>query len=97
MINSIDIFTAADSADSAKARHQGLGFIDGSIPGYVLLIGSDTAQALPILKSLTQRKIVVFVIEDTLQNTLREVGVSPGWDSGIVPMDMTTALGVFPV
>lgn len=93
MINSIDIFSAANSADSAKARHQGLAFIDGSIPGYVLLVGSETAQALPILESLTQRKIVVFVIEDTLQNTLREAGVSPGWDSGIIPMNMTTALG----
>ena len=93
MINSIDIFSAADSADSAKARHQGLSFIDGSIPGYVLLIGSDTTQALPILKSLTQRKIVVFAIEDTLQNSLREASVSPGWDAGIVPMNMTTALG----
>jgi len=93
VINSIDIFSAADSADSAKARHQGLSFIDGSIPGYVLLIGSDTTQALPILKSLTQRKIVVFAIEDTLQNSLREASVSPGWDAGIVPMNMTTALG----
>jgi acetyl-CoA synthase len=93
VINSFDIFTAADSADSAKARQQGLAFIDGSIPGYALLIGSEPTQALPILKSLTQRKIVVFVIEDTLQNTLGEAGVSLDLDSGIVPMNMTTALG----
>ena len=93
MINSIDIFSAADSADSAKARQQGLAFIDGSIPGYALLIGSDATQALPVLESLVQRQIVVFVIEDALQKTLLEAIVSPGWDSGIVPMNMTTALG----
>ena len=92
MINSIDIFSAADSADSTKARQQGLAFIDGSIPGYALLIGNEPTLALPILESLTQRQIVVFVIEDELQNTLRETGVSPGWESGIVLMDMTTAL-----
>jgi acetyl-CoA synthase len=93
VINSIDIFSAADSADSAKARQQGLAFIDGSIPGYALLVGSDTTQALPILESLTQRQIVVFVIEDALQKTLQEAGVSLGWDSGIVPLQMTKALG----
>jgi acetyl-CoA synthase len=93
VINSIDIFSAADSVDSAKARQQGLAFIDGSIPGYALLIGSDVAQALPILESLTQRQIVVFVTEDALQNTLQETGVSLGWDSGIVPLQMTKALG----
>lgn len=93
MLNSIDIFSAADSADSAKARQQGLAFIDGSIPGYALLIGSEPTQALPILESLTQRQIVVFVIEDALQNTLREAGISLDWDSGIIPMDMTKALG----
>jgi len=93
VLNSIDIFSAADSADSGKARQQGLAFIDGSIPGYTLLIGNDTTQALPILESLNKRQIVVFVIEDTLQNTLQEAGISLGWDSHIVPLHMTKALG----
>lgn len=93
MVNANDIFSAADSADSAKARKQGLAFIDGSIPGYALLIGSDTKKTLPILESLTQRQIVVFVIEEALQNTLEENGISLGWDSGIVPLQMANALG----
>jgi len=93
MVNSSDIFSAADSADSAKARKQGLAFIDGSIPGYALLLGSDTKKALPVLESLTQRRIVVFVVEEALQNSLRENDLSLGWDSGIIALQMTNALG----
>ena len=93
MINSSDIFSAADSADSAKARKQGLAFIDGSISGYALLLGSDTKKTLPVLESLTQRRIVVFVVEEVLQNSLRENDLSLGWDSGIIALQMTNALG----
>ncbi len=93
MVNSSDIFFAAESADSAKARKQGLAFIDGSISGYVLLMGSDTTKALPIIESLTQRQIVVFVVEEALQNSLQENDLSLGWDSGIIPLQMANALG----
>ena len=93
MVNSSDIFSAADSADSAKARKQGLAFIDGSISGYALLLGSDTKKTLPVLESLTQRRIVVFVVEEVLQNSLRENDLSLGWDSGIIALKMTNALG----
>jgi len=93
MVNSSDIFSAADSADSAKARKQGLAFIDGSISGYALLMGSDTTKALPILESLSQRQIVVFVVDEMLQNSLQENNLSLGWDSGIIPLHMTKALG----
>ncbi len=93
MVNSSDIFSAADSADSAKARKQGLAFIDGSISGYALLLGSDTKKTLPVLESLTQRRIVVFVVEEVLQNSLRENDLSLGWDSGIIALQMTNALG----
>jgi len=93
MVNSSDIFSAAESADSAKARKQGLAFIDGSISGYVLLMGSDTEKALPIIESLTQRQIVVFVVEEALQNSLHAENLSLGWDSRIIPLQMANALG----
>ena len=86
MVNTSEIFSAADSADSAKARKQGLAFIDGSIPGYVLLIGSDITKALPVIESLSQRQIVVFIVDEALQNSLLEKDISLGWDSGIVPL-----------
>jgi len=93
MLNSIDIFSAADSADSAKARQQGLAFIDGSIPGYALLMGDDINQALPILEALTQRQIMVFVVEETLQNALQDAGVALGWDTHVIPLSMPKSLG----
>jgi acetyl-CoA synthase len=48
---------------------------------------------VPILKSLTQRQIAVFVVEDKLQTNLKEAGVSLGWEAGIIPLQMTEALG----
>jgi len=93
VLNSSDILSAAESVDSAKARQKGLAFIDGSVPGYALLLGSDTTKALPILESLTQRQIVVFVVEEQLQTNIKESGVSLGWDAGIIPLPMIKALG----
>lgn len=94
MTESIDIFTAADLADSGKARQQGLAFIDGSIPGYALLIGNDIEKTLPVLEGLVQRQIAVFVIEEELQNALQEGGMELSWDNGIIPLNMGKALGL---
>jgi hypothetical protein len=93
MSDSIDIFSAAALADDADVRHQGIGFIDGSISGYALLMGDDAVAASAIIESLTQRKIVVFVTEDVLIAALREAGQPLGWNSGIVPLDLPCALG----
>ncbi|MEA3340120.1 MAG: CO dehydrogenase/CO-methylating acetyl-CoA synthase complex subunit beta [Chloroflexota bacterium] len=90
---STDILSAAAAADDAEVRRQGIGFIDGSIPGYALLLGDDAAQARSLTESLTERRIVVFVTEDELVAALREAGVSLGWESRVVPLDATSALG----
>ena len=93
MSDFIDIFSAAALADDAEVRHQGIGFIDGSISGYVLLMGDDAIAASTIIEPLTQRKVVVFVTEDILTAALREAGQPLGWNSGIVPFDLQCALG----
>ncbi|MEA3351584.1 MAG: hypothetical protein U9Q82_13270, partial [Chloroflexota bacterium] len=94
MVNSIDtILAASDSADAAKARQEGLGFIDGSIPGYALLMGDDTAQASKVIETLSQRQIVVFVVEDELQNALRDEGLELGWISRVIAMALPQSLG----
>ncbi|MEA2008172.1 MAG: CO dehydrogenase/CO-methylating acetyl-CoA synthase complex subunit beta [Chloroflexota bacterium] len=93
MLNTTDIFSAANAADSAKARQQGLAFIDGSIPGYALLMGNDSAQALKILEALTKRQIMVFVVEEKLQNALQDAGLALSWDTGIIPLSMPKSLG----
>ncbi len=90
---SADILSAADSVDDAEVRRQGIGFIDSSIPGYALLLGDDAANAPAVVESLTRKNIVVFVTADALAESLREAGVSLGWKSRVVPLDVTSALG----
>jgi len=93
MPDSIDIFSAAASSDDAEVRRQGIGFIDGSISGYALLMGDDAAAAPAIIESLAQRQVVVFITEDMLIASLQEAGQSLGWNFGIVPLDLPRALG----
>ncbi len=93
MTVSIDIFSAAAMSDDAMVRQKGIGFIDGSISGYALLLGDDADQIPEIVTSLTKKQIVVFIIEDATQDALRDAGVSVGWDAGVVPKSMTNALG----
>jgi acetyl-CoA synthase len=93
MTDSIDFLSAAALADDADVRQQGIGFIDGSIPGYALLLGDDSVAISTIVASLIEKRIVVFVVEDILLDTLQGLGVSPGWDAGVIPMSMTNALG----
>ncbi|HEY83543.1 MAG TPA: CO dehydrogenase/CO-methylating acetyl-CoA synthase complex subunit beta [Chloroflexi bacterium] len=90
---SADILSAAVAVDDAEVRRQGIGFVDGTIPGYVLLMGDKAANAPALIESLTERRIVVFVTEDELVAALRETGVSLGWESRVVPLDVTSALG----
>jgi hypothetical protein len=93
MPDSIDIFSAAASTDDDEVRHQGIGFLDGSISGYALLMGDDAAAAPSIVESLARRQVVVFITEDMLIAALREDGQSLGWNFGIVPLDLPRALG----
>ncbi|MEA3396684.1 MAG: CO dehydrogenase/CO-methylating acetyl-CoA synthase complex subunit beta, partial [Chloroflexota bacterium] len=93
MTNTIDIFNAAASSDDAEVRRQGIGFIDGSIPGYALLLGADAGTAAPLIESLTRRKILVFVADGDARVALREAGQPLGWDSGVVHLKLPDALG----
>ncbi len=93
MTVSIDIISAAAMSDDALVRQKGIGFIDGSISGYALLLGDETAQVADVVASLTKKQILVFVIEKAMQDALRDAGVSPGWDAGIVPISVADALG----
>ena len=87
------IFMAAESANDAVVRSLGISFIDGSIPGYVLLLGSDVAAAAPLFEELARRRILVFVTEQALSDALRETGQPLGWDAGVVSLDLPNALG----
>ena len=93
MTVSIDVFSAAAMSDDALVRQEGIGFIDGSIPGYTLMFGDDVAQISEIVASLIQKQIIVFIIEDVMQDALRDAGVPTGWDAGVVLMSMNNALG----
>jgi hypothetical protein len=66
-----DIFAAATAAGDAEVRRQGIGFIDGSIPGYALLLGDDAAAAPVLVEELTGKSIAVFVASDALVDALR--------------------------
>ena len=93
MTGSIDIFAAAAAADEAEVRRQGIGLIDGSLPGYVLFLGDDTAVAASLLKTLTRHKILVFIADEALSEALQATGAPLGWDSGVATIDLPNALG----
>jgi hypothetical protein len=95
MPDSIDIFSAAASSDDAEVRHQGIGFLDGSISGYALLMGDDAATAPAIVESLARRQVVVFITEDMLIAALREDGQPLGWNFCIVTAILRGNLGDF--
>jgi len=85
-----DIFTGIDFIDDAEIRRRGIGFIDGSIPGYALLIGKTADPVL--LEDLTRRRILTFVDDDALSAELHAVGQPLGWDSGVVPLNLSKAM-----
>ena len=89
----MDPFSAAQRVDDAQARRQGIGFVDGTSPGYVALLGDDAARAPGLVTSLAERQMVVFVAEDALVEPLRQAGIPLGWDTRVVPLDMIRALG----
>lgn len=93
MVENVDFISAAASADAEKARQKGLAFIDGSIPGYALLLGGNAEDVKPVIEELVRHRIVVFILEEALQDSLQEKGLTLGWESGIVPLDITRALG----
>jgi hypothetical protein len=53
MTVSIDILSAAAMSNDAMVRKKGIGFIDGSISGFALLLGDDVAQISEIATSLS--------------------------------------------
>jgi len=93
MTNPIDFFTAAASANDTEVRQRGISFVDGSIPGYALLMGNDVATVKPILEELTKRKILVFIVEEALSAELKKIDFPVGWGTGVVSLDLTQALG----
>ena len=93
MSNIANVLSAAASADDAEVRRQGIGFIDGSIPGYALLLGDDVAQAQELVPLLRERQIAAFAAEAALRDGLQAAGEPLGWDSRLVPLDGVAALG----
>ena len=86
------IFAAADAVDEGQVRRQGIGLIDGSVPGYALLLGDDGAVAEDVVRALAQRQILTFVTEEPLVEALRAAGVALGWEHRVVPPEGTDAL-----
>jgi hypothetical protein len=92
MTNPDELFSAAALTDDSEARRWGIGFVDGSIPGYALLIGEDIAGASAVFEDLRQRKILTFVTDASLRAGLQTNGQSLGWEAGAVPLDLPAAL-----
>lgn len=92
MMQASEDFRADAGVDDAEVRRRGIGFIDGTVPGYALLIGDDVESLPGLVESLTQRGIVVFV-QDAQLDVLRSAGISLSWDARVVPMAPRNALG----
>nr|MBN1228472.1 hypothetical protein [Anaerolineae bacterium] len=87
------IFSAAALTDDSRVQQQGIGFIDGAISGYTLLMGDDATRVPVLLNSLIEKQLVVFVADELLLDAIRDAGISPGWESHVIPMSLTNALG----
>ncbi|MEN8241295.1 MAG: hypothetical protein ABFS17_05200 [Chloroflexota bacterium] len=87
----IDIIAAAALIDKAEIRRWGIGLIDGSINGYVFLIGDDVETT--ILEDLAYRNMLVFITSESLRSRLQGEGFTLGWESGLVAFDIAQALG----
>jgi acetyl-CoA synthase len=88
----MDIFSVANQTDETKVRRQGIGFIDGTISGYVLLLGNDEKQLPGLVQSLTERQMVVFA-EEAVINGLQKAGLAPSWESRVIQRDPISAMG----
>ena len=86
------VFAAADAVDEGEVRRQGIGLVDGTVPGYALLLGDDGAAAADVARALAGRQILTFVAEEPLVEALRASGVALGWESRVVPLEGADAL-----
>ena len=73
-------------------RNLGVQLVDGSIPGYVCIIGAanDDDHALEIARELQQKNILTLmcgnVNGDSMTKQLLRKGVQLGWDTRLVPL-----------
>ncbi|MEK6699420.1 MAG: acetyl-CoA decarbonylase/synthase complex subunit alpha/beta [Nitrospirota bacterium] len=73
-------------------RNLGVQLVDGSMPGYVCIIGAanDDDHALQIARELQQKNILTLmcgnVNGDSMTKQLLRKGVELGWDSRLVPL-----------
>jgi acetyl-CoA synthase len=65
----------------------------GSVPGYALFLGGEPSQVSDLLAEIMQRKILVFVCDQSLSSALEQAGLRLDWDSGVVSLDFDHALG----
>lgn len=93
MMNIEELFSAAAQTDDAESRRWGIGFVDGSIPGYALIIGNHTEETKTLLADLKQRRIFAFVADEKLRADLTSGGHLLGWEAGVVPLSASAALG----
>ena len=93
MKNITDIFTAAASSDDAIARRRGISFIDGSLSGYILLMGDDVEAAASLLADISRRGILVFIVDEALRVGLEMVDQPTDWDADLIPLNLSDALG----
>ncbi len=84
----------AAHSDESLARRVGLKFVDGSIPGYALLLGQPDNLPTDLLADLTRRGILVFVAAETLAAKIAQNGQTLGWDAGVVALDPPNAFGL---
>jgi len=86
------VFSAVEAVDDDQARRQGIGLVDGTVPGYALLLGDDGAAVGDVVRSLARRQVLTFVAEERLADALRASGVALGWESRVVPLEGADAL-----
>jgi acetyl-CoA synthase len=88
------------AADDVLFRERGVEFVDGSAPGFAVIVGAapDKETAVAIARKLQSKNLYIFICGETngvsFAEQLAETGVQTGWETRLVPFgkDLTAAI-----
>lgn len=91
------------AADDVIFRKRGVEFVDGTAPGFAIILGAPVEKevAIKIIRSLQEKNLYVFMHGSRegiyLPSLLKEEGIQLGWNTRLIPFGPETSSIVFSV